>query len=175
MTAKEQLIITDNSLNEYRKILQNEEKKASTIEKYIRDVKKLRDFAKGQPITQELLINYKQHLQSSNLYTTSSINSYIAAANNFCRTMDAHLLHIKMLRTQHCAFTSIQNELSMQDYTTLIKTAITQNCTQLAMIIETLGSTGIRISELKYVTVESLHTGMASISLIGYGGHSGVQ
>ena len=164
MTAKEQLIITDNSLNEYRKILQNEEKKASTIEKYIRDVKKLRDFAKGQPITQELLINYKQHLQSSNLYTTSSINSYIAAANNFCRTMDAHLLHIKMLRTQHCAFTSIQNELSMQDYTTLIKTAITQNCTQLAMIIETLGSTGIRISELKYVTVESLHTGMASIS-----------
>ena len=78
--------------------------------------------------------------------------------------MDAHLLHIKMLRTQHCAFTSIQNELSMQDYTTLIKTAITQNRTQLAMIIETLGSTGIRISELKYVTVESLHTGMASIS-----------
>lgn len=61
MTAKEQLIITDNSLNEYRKILQNEEKKTSTIEKYIRDVKKLRDFAKGQPITQELLINYKQH------------------------------------------------------------------------------------------------------------------
>ena len=62
MTAKEQLIITDNSLNEYRKILQNEEKKASTIEKYIRDVKKLRDFAKGQPITQELLINYKQQI-----------------------------------------------------------------------------------------------------------------
>ena len=54
MTAKEQLIITDNSLEEYRKILQNEEKKAATIEKYIRDVKKLRDFAKGQPITQEL-------------------------------------------------------------------------------------------------------------------------
>lgn len=72
MTAKEQLIITDNSLNEYRKILQNEEKKASTIEKYIRDVKKLRDFADGQPITQELLINYKQHLQSFNLYTTST-------------------------------------------------------------------------------------------------------
>lgn len=69
-----------------------------------------------------------------------------------------------MLRTQHCAFTSIQNELSMQDYTTLIKTALTQNRTQLAMIIETLGSTGIRISELKYVTVESLHTGMTSIS-----------
>lgn len=78
--------------------------------------------------------------------------------------MDAHLLHIKMLRTQHCAFTSIQNELSMQDYTALIKTALTQNRTQLAMIIETLGSTGIRISELKYVTVESLHTGMAYIS-----------
>lgn len=54
MTAKEQLIITDNILEEYRKILQNEEKKSSTIEKYIRDVKKLRDFAKGQPITQEL-------------------------------------------------------------------------------------------------------------------------
>ena len=54
MTAKEQLIITDNSLEEYRKILQNEEKKSSTIEKYIRDVKKLRDFAKGQPITQAL-------------------------------------------------------------------------------------------------------------------------
>ena len=54
MTAKEQLIITDNSLEDYRKILQNEEKKSSTIEKYIRDVKKMRDFAKGQPITQEL-------------------------------------------------------------------------------------------------------------------------
>ena len=62
MTAKEQLIITDNSLEEYRKILQNEEKKASTIEKYIRDVKKLRDFAKGQPITQELLINYSKYV-----------------------------------------------------------------------------------------------------------------
>ena len=61
MITKEQLIITDNSLKEYRKILQNEEKKTSTIEKYIRDVKKLRDFANGQPITQELLINYKQH------------------------------------------------------------------------------------------------------------------
>ena len=47
MTAKEQLIITDSSLKEYRKILQNEEKKTSTIEKYIRDVKKLRDFANG--------------------------------------------------------------------------------------------------------------------------------
>ena len=54
MTAKEKLIITDNSLEDYRKILQNEEKKSSTIEKYIRDLKKLRDFAKGQPITQEL-------------------------------------------------------------------------------------------------------------------------
>ncbi len=157
-------IITEGRLEKYRKILQEQEKSKHTIEKYIHDVRKLQEYATGKPLTKKMLINYKEHMETSGHYMASSINSYIAAINSFCDAMKWDELHIKMLRTQKSTFTSEQNELTKPEYERLIRTAIEQDNERLALVIETLGSAGIRISELPYVTVESLKTGTTIIN-----------
>lgn len=161
---KKSRIITEGRLKKYRKILQEQEKSKHTIEKYIHDVRMLQEYAAGKPLTKKMLINYKDHMETSGHYMASSINSYIAAINSFCDAMKWDELHIKMLRTQKSTFTSEQNELTKPEYERLIRTAIEQDNERLALVIETLGSAGIRISELPYVTVESLKSGTTIIN-----------
>ncbi len=155
--------LTKENLAAFRQHLICTEKSPQTIQKYLRDMEKFRGFAENQPLTKELLVRYKEWLEQEGRYKTSSINSYLAAVNHFFGFMGWNDLRVKMLRVQREAFLPENREMTQEEYTRLIRTARAQSREKLACLIQTMGSTGIRISELKYITVESLKEGMAEI------------
>lgn len=155
--------ITDDRIAAYRAILVREEKRNHTIDKYIRDIRKLKEYLAGRDLTKELLIRYKEHLESCARYTATSINSFLAAANSFCNKMGWEELRIKMIKIQRRTFETEDRELTQNEYNKLVQTAFIQGNERIALVIQTLGSTGIRISELQFVTVESLNKGMSDV------------
>jgi integrase/recombinase XerD len=156
-------ILDDNSINKFKTILINEEKKPQTIKKYMRDIIKLKEYAAGRPVNKELLITYKEHLKKDCGYKTTSINSFLAVINTFVTEMGWNNLKIKMIKVQKETFVPENKEISINEYKALINAAIKKGDERLALIIQTLGSTGIRISELSYITVESLKNGISDI------------
>lgn len=156
-------IITDQVIETYRTKLIRAEKSTQTISKYIRDIKKLQLFLSGKSLTKELLIQYKENLERSGRYTAISINSFLAAANSFCEQMGWQEMRIKMIKIQRQSFESEESELTTEEYHRLIKAAAESKNERIALIIQTIGSTGIRIGELKFVTVESLKKGMTDV------------
>ncbi len=156
-------IITEQLIEVFRKMLIRDEKCVQTIQKYTRDIRKLMIYANGRNISKELLLKYKEYLEKCGEYRISSINSYLAAANHFCEAMGWQDSRVKMIKVQREAFIPENREITRHEYEKLIKTAYKKGDIRLALIIETLGSTGIRISELQYITVESLEYGMADI------------
>ena len=156
-------VVSEERIEEYREIIIREEKRKQTIDKYVRDINKLKDFLGEREMTKELLIQYKEHLESCGEYTPASINSFISAANSFCERMGWTELRIKTIKIQQQSFETEDKELTNAEYQKLIKTALKNGKERLALIIQTLGSTGIRISELQFVTVESLKKGMSDV------------
>ena len=156
-------IITENTIEYFHKMLIHAEKGKQTIEKYIRDIGKLKEYADGRNITKELLLEYKEYLETSGQYKITSINSYLAAANHYCEVMGWMDIRVKMIKMQKETFVPENKEITMHEYEKLIKAAYEKGNERLALIIETLGSTGIRISELSNITVESLKLGMSDI------------
>lgn len=80
---QETRIITGERITEYKEILVREEKRKQTIEKYVRDIGKLKIFLDGRELTKELLIRYKEHLENCGEYTPASINSFLSVASSF--------------------------------------------------------------------------------------------
>lgn len=156
-------IITDEMLETFRQALYEDEKRDATIKKYMRDVKKLKSFLGNRAVSKELLIKYKENLEQCGKFKIRSINSFLAAANRLCEVMGWHELRIKMIRVQRETFCPENKELTEIEYKRLIDSAMTIGDERLALIIQTLGSTGIRISELQFITVESLKAGIADI------------
>ena len=156
-------VITVDKIENFRNKLLIEEKEPQTIAKYVRDIKKLMKYADGRVIDKELLLGYKTYLKKCGRYKISSINSYLAAANNFCEISGWTDVRVKMIKVQRETFVPETKEITMHEYEKLVKAAYKKGDRRLALIIETLGSTGIRISELQYVTAESLKYGMADI------------
>lgn len=156
-------VITDEKINDYESYLFCEEKSKATIEKYKRDLKKLKEYAKGQEITKELLIKYKEYLQKGN-YKVSSINSYIVAVNRFVEYMGWYGLNIKTLRIQNEVFYPEEKELSREEYKRLVGTANREKKYRLAMILQTICATGIRVSELSALTVMSVKKGFMEVN-----------
>lgn len=156
-------IITKENLAAFRRHLICTEKSIQTIEKYLRDMEKFRRYAGNRELDKELLIHYKEYLEESCHYKITSINSYLAAVNHFCSFMGWNDLRVKTIRVQHDAFAPENREMTQEEYTRLIRTAMEQDREKLACLIQTLGSTGIRISELRYITVESLQDGKTEI------------
>ncbi len=157
------LIITEREINIFRIKLVEEEKCIQTIEKYIRDIRKLEEYSKERKITKQMMIQFKADLENCNQYKVSSINSFIAAANHYCEVMGHPEYKVKTIKVQKNIFEAEEKELTKTEYERLIQAAQRKGREQLVCIIQTLGSTGIRISELKYITVESLKTGFADI------------
>ena len=156
-------IITEQLINEFKKYLEYEEKSAATREKYIRDIKKLMDFAGGREITKNLMIEYKENLRIERNYKLSSINSFLIAANRLFGYLEWYGLSTRTYRIQKEAFVSRKRNLSMYEYKKLVMAVRSKGNRRLEMIIQTLCSMGIRISELSYITVESVKTGEVDI------------
>ena len=155
--------ITDTMLEEYKKYLYEQEKSEATIQKYMCDLKKLVQFVGNKELTKLLAIQYKDYLKENYNYKTSSINSYLVAANRFFEFMGWYEFRVKTFKLQKETFMPQSNELSKQEYKQLVKTAFDNGKTRIGMIMQTICATGIRVSELSAITVSSVKKGIANI------------
>ena len=142
------------------------DKSAYTTEKYIRDVVKFKDFTGSDEITKETAGEYKNYL-IRNGYSVRSINSMLSSLNALFEFMNRHDLKIKTIKMQRSVYCPEDKELTRTEYQRLCTAAKMKKNNRLELIIETVCSTGIRIGELKYITVESAKRGEAVVTLKG--------
>lgn len=159
-------IITEETLLHFSAFLKQEEKSANTIEKYLRDVAKFANFLAGEPVTKERVLTYKQSLQESG-YAVRSINSMLAALNAFFSWENWPECKVKNFRFQQQAYYPEEKELTREEYMRLVTAAVSQGNHRMALILQTIAATGIRISELQFVTVEAVRAGQISVFLKG--------
>ena len=146
-------------LQSFQKYLEPEEKERATVQKYMRDVRSFLDFAGGSPVTKERVIAYKAWLAEQ--YAPRSANSMLVALNGFLRYLGADGCCVKLFRLQYQTFCERQRVLTQEEYKRLLDAARRKRQTRLYLILLTLCSTGIRISELKHITVEAIRQGSA--------------
>lgn len=159
-------IITKEMLLQFWEFLKQEEKSRNTQEKYLRDVDKFRKIADGAVVTKELALAYKQQLLESG-YAACSVNSMLAALNSFFSWASWPECKVKSIRLQRRIYCAEEKELSREEYTRLVNVAVRQKNTTLALLLQTIASTGIRVSELQFVTVEAAKAGQISVFLKG--------
>lgn len=156
----EQRKLCEQQLVEYRTYLMNEEKSQITMQKYLRDVKRFFLFAEQAVVTKEMAISYKQYLLEQN-YAPVSINSMLAALNSFLDFMGWQDCKVKNLRTQRKVYCPVEKELTKAEYLRLLNAA--KNKPKLYLVLQAICGTGIRVSELKHFTVESLERGEVNV------------
>jgi len=159
--------ITETAIGQYEEFLRDEEKSRATIEKYMRDVRKLVRFVRGRQVTKGLVMMYKKSLMDSRKYKNSSINSYLVAANRFFEYLGWQDVRVKTLKIQDGPFRAAKRSLSKAEYGRLVRAAKAAGKGRLAMMLQTICSTGIRVSELKFVTVEAVREGILQIRCKG--------
>ena len=159
-------IITESIISKFKIYLQNEEKSANTIEKYMRDVKAFTVYANSLDVTKEMVIAYKNKLITDN-YAVRSINSMIASLNSLFVFVGWEDLKVKSIKLQRQIYCSEEKELTKAEYLRLVNTAKQKGSERLDLLIQTICGTGIRVSELQYITVEAIKCGEAIVSLKG--------
>ena len=158
----EERILTADIIENFRKNLELQEKSTSTIEKYIRDVKAFSVYAENSAITKEKVIAYKKYLRNN--YAVRSVNSMLASINSLFNSLEWHDLKVKSLKLQQQVFCSEDRELTKAEYARLCKTAKRKKNKRLNLILQTICGTGIRVSELQYITVEAAKQGEAVVN-----------
>lgn len=159
-------ILTENQIAAFATYLKSEEKSENTIEKYIRDVGAFSAYVGKAEITKETVIAYKNKLVSDN-YAVRSINSMVASLNGLFSFLGWADLKVKSIKLQRQIYCPEEKELTKAEYLRLVNTAKQKGNERLSLLIQTICGTGIRVSELKFITVESVRCGEATVSLKG--------
>ena len=159
-------IITNDQIADYAAHLHSEERAPGTIEKYLRDARSFAVWLDGAPVTKENATGWKEQLRAQG-YAPATINSMLAALNNLFRFLSWNECHMKFLKIQRRLFRDTARELTRTEYEQLIRTAEAQGKHRLALLMEAICATGIRVSEVRYLTVEAAKAGRAVISLKG--------
>ena len=154
--------LTADMIAEFREHLILEERSEATVEKYIRDVTAFSAFANGGEISKEMVIAYKKHLQDS--YAVRSVNSMLASINSLFAFLGWHDLKVKSIKLQQQIYCPEEKELTKVEYTRLCRTAEKKHNERLNLILQTICGTGIRVSELQFITVEAVKLGEATVS-----------
>ncbi len=174
--TQREICMSEDDICAYINSLVCEEKSVNTIKKYTRDLKKFLGFftskqsekgegAKSLRITQPELIAYKQHLAEN--YAPVSANSMLAPLNNLLKYLGHSNMCLKLFKVQRRIFLREERNLSRKEYDRLIEAAKRRGDERIALVMQTMASTGIRISELRFLTVESLREGRMTISSKG--------
>lgn len=158
-------IITQEQINTYCASMLADERSAGTVAKYRRDVTAFARWLGGRPVSKENSTGWKAHLLNRG-YAPRTINSMLAAVNSFFRFAGWNI-KVKFLKIQRQLFRDATRELNRAEYTQLLAAARSNGQERLALIMETLCATGIRISELCYITVAAAQQGKSTISLKG--------
>lgn len=152
-------------IKDYMRYLAYEEKSPSTIKQYLRDILSFFACLGNEPVTKERVIQYKNKL--SEKYRPASVNAKIAALNSFFSYIELPQLRVKQLKIQRNAFSSQKKELRKAEYMRLVETAKHKGDEKLALMLQTICGTGIRVSELQFITAEAVNIGQAAICLKG--------
>lgn len=156
--------ITAKTIAEFKDHLILEERSAATIQKYIRDIKAFAEYA-SEAITKETVIAYKKHLQEH--YAVRSVNSMLASINSLFVFLSWHGLKVKALKLQQQVYCPAEKELTKAEYTRLCKAAQRRHNERLNLILQTICGTGIRVSELQFITIEAVEHGEAVVRCKG--------
>lgn len=158
--------ITLEQIQGYRAHLHREERAPGTIEKYLRDVRSFAVWLGEREISKEAVASWKEHLMSSG-YDAGTVNVKLAAVNAFLRFADWEDCRVKLLRQQRQIFRDSSRELSREEYQRLVDTARRRGNHRMALLLETICATGIRVSEVPFITVEAVRRQKAEVQLKG--------
>lgn len=159
-------ILTEKIRKEFVAHLKSEEKSNHTVEKHLRDVRAFADFAGGAAVTKETVIRYKTQLLESS-YAVRSVNSVLASLNSLFSFLGWHDCRVKTLKVQRQVFCPEEKELSKTEYERLCRAAESKRNGRLSLILQTICGTGIRMSELQFITAEAVHRGEAVVNCKG--------
>lgn len=159
------MYVTDESIENFRRYLINEEKAEATVEKYIHDVCVFGEWLVGEEVSKERVLQYKKELEEK--YARTSVNTSLAALNSFFEFNGWHDCRVKSLKIQRNIFASKDKELTREEYERLLDAAKKKRNMRLYHVMQTICVSGIRVSELKFITVEAVLKRQADIQCKG--------
>lgn len=154
-----------DKLEHYLKQLETEEKSQATQKKYARDIRMFIEYAKEREMEKGVLLEYKDKIKKE--YAMSSVNSMLAAVNSFLRFCRREDCCVKLIKMQRQIFCREEKELTREEYQRLLAAAGEKKDKRLYLMLQTICATGIRVSELKYITKESVCSGRAVVESKG--------
>ena len=157
--------ITTTKIKKYREYLIEEEKSKNTIDKYMRDINAFTKWIAERDLCKAVILEYKEHLKLS--YAAKSVNSILSSLNSFFEFCEWHNLKVKLLKIQKQILANERKELTKDEYERLLNAAISKGNEKLYLLMQTICATGIRVSELQFITIESLKKRKANIDLKG--------
>ena len=160
----ENMILSKRDIDRFRAYLIREEKSRATVEKYLRDARAFHAFAGEQEVTKELVMAWKESLVEAK-YAVRSINSMLASLNSLLNFLGWGDCKVKSLKTQRQTYCPEEKELTKEEYLRLLSAA--KDRPQLRLVMETICGTGIRVSELRFFTVEGVRSGEIEIRCKG--------
>lgn len=158
--------MTGKQLEEYRRELVTRERSPATIANYIRHCGEFLQFCQGgsgAELNQESLLNWKRDLLAAGLHP-ATINAKLAAVNGFLRFLGRSELCVRQVRRQRRVFRDKERDLTRGEYLRLVQAAKAQGRARLCLAMQTICATGIRVSELRFITVEAVRTGRATVT-----------
>lgn len=158
-------ILTPILIEDFKGYLRQEEKSANTIAKYVRDLRALFSYLNGEALDKEKLLGWKEKLMKS--HAPSSVNSMLAAANHFLDWKGCGEYKVKPLKMQREIFCKQERELTKNEYVRLVNAAKRKQNHRLSLLLQTICATGIRVSELSFITLEAVKTGRAVVDCKG--------
>ncbi len=158
--------ITTEQIAAYEHYLQTEERAPATAEKYMRHIQRFTLWLGERSVVREAVTGWKECLLAQGR-APATVNGALAALNGFFRFLGWEDCRVKFLKIQRRMFREQSRELTRADYDRLIATAQERSQNRLALLMETICATGIRVSEVKYITVEAAKAGRAEIALKG--------
>ena len=159
---KNSLTVTPALIRKYAAHLREQERAPQTIQKYVHDLTALSGFLAGRPVSKGLLLEWKESLIEQ--YAPASVNNKLAAVNGFLAFCGLNQLRLRKLKIQKALFLPEDKELTKAEYVRLVKAAEQAENERLALVIQTICATGIRVSELRFITAEAVRTGRAEVS-----------
>lgn len=159
---RDKRLMTVKQIDTYTRYLHEQEKSRATISQYVHHLQELFIWLAGREVSKALMIEWKENL--TKFYAATSINVILAAANGFFDFVGWADLKIKPLKIQRDLFGREEQELTKEEYLRLVKTAEQMGNHRLALMMQTICATGIRVSELQYITVEAAARGFAEVS-----------
>ena len=166
MKEREEHILNTEQIAGFQEQLRSKERGQSTMRGYLRTIRGFAAWLGGGLVTQERAIAWKAQLLEAG-YRPETVNGKLSALNQFFGYLGWGECRVKYLRVQRRLFRNRERELEKGEYLRLLETAESQGKRRLALLMETICATGIRVSEVRYITVEAVQMGRAEVSLKG--------